>query len=66
MHLLQSSVDLVTIQSLLGHASVNTTHQYVEADLDMKRRALENCSATETSPAPHQPKDEVLAFLEAL
>ena len=31
---------LDTIQSWLGHASVNTTHHYVEADLEMKRRAL--------------------------
>jgi len=51
---------------LLGHASVNTTHQYVEADLEMKRRALEKCATAETNPAPYQPTDEVLAFLESL
>ena len=66
MHLLQSGVDLVTIQSVLGHASVNTTHQYVEADLEMKRRALEKCATVETNPAPYQPTDEVLALLESL
>jgi integrase/recombinase XerD len=66
MHLLQSGVDLVTIKSLLGHASVNTTHQYVEADLEMKRRALEKCATVETNPAPYQPTDEVLALLESL
>jgi integrase/recombinase XerD len=57
---------LVTIQSVLGHASVNTTHQYVEADLQMKRRALEKCATVETNPAPYQPTDEVLALLESL
>lgn len=66
MGLLQSRVDLSTIQSWLGHASINTTHQYMEADLEMKRRALEKCDTPETTPAPYQPTDEVLAFLESL
>lgn len=66
MHLLQSGVELTTIQAWLGHESANTTHQYVEADLEMKRRALEKCNTPETSPAPYKPTDEVLAFLESL
>jgi site-specific recombinase XerD len=66
MGLLQSGVDPITIQAWLGHASLNTTHQYMEADLEMKRRALEQCATPETTPAPYQPTDEVLAFLESL
>jgi site-specific recombinase XerD len=66
MHLLQSGVDLTTIRSWLGHASVNTTHLYVEADLEMKRRALEKCHAPETPLAVYQPTDELLAFLASL
>ncbi len=66
MNLLQSGVDLSTIQSWLGHASINTTHQYVEADLEMKRRALEKCNSPEASTMPYQPTDEVLAILESL
>ena len=66
MGLLQSGVDPITIQSWLGHASLNTTHQYMEADLEMKRRALEKCDTPETTPASYQPTDEVLAFLESL
>ena len=66
MQLLQSGVDLTTIQAWLGHESVNTTHQYIEADLEMKRRALEKCNTPETSSAPYKPTDEVLAFLESL
>lgn len=49
MHLLQAGVDLNTIRCWLGHASVNTTNRYVEIDLEMKRRALEQVSAP---PAP--------------
>jgi site-specific recombinase XerD len=66
MKLLQSGVDLTTIQSWLGHASVNTTHQYVEADLDMKRRALEKCNMSEAKLVTYRPTDKVLALLEAL
>jgi site-specific recombinase XerD len=66
MGLLQSGVDLSTIQSWLGHASIATTHQYMEADLEMKRQALEKCDTPETTPAPYRPTDEVLAFLESL
>jgi site-specific recombinase XerD len=66
MHLLQSGVDLTTIQSWLGHASPNTTHHYVEADLEMKRRALEKCVVPDTPHVRYQPPDEVLAFLTTL
>lgn len=66
MGLLESGVDPITIQSWLGHASLNTTHQYMEANLEMKRKALEKCDTPETTPAPYQPTDEVLAFLESL
>ena len=43
MHLLQSGVDLNMIRSWLGHASIETTHGYVEIDLEMKRKTLESC-----------------------
>jgi len=66
MALLQSGVDLTTIQSWLGHASVNTTHHYVEADLEMKHRALDRCNEPQTPIAVYQPTDELLAFLATL
>ncbi|MCG7853576.1 MAG: site-specific integrase, partial [Methanosarcinaceae archaeon] len=37
MHLLQSGVDLTIIKNWLGHVSLDTTHAYVEIDLEMKR-----------------------------
>ena len=31
------------IQSWLGHASIETTHGYVEIDLEMKQNILKTC-----------------------
>jgi site-specific recombinase XerD len=54
MHLLQSGVDLSVIAMWLGHESIQTTHQYLNADLDSKRRALDHLQA----PVVRQPKAE--------
>ncbi|MFW5443752.1 MAG: tyrosine-type recombinase/integrase [Methylococcaceae bacterium] len=40
MHLLQSGVDLSIIRTWLGHISLETTHAYVEIDMEMKRKVL--------------------------
>ncbi|HZV80152.1 MAG TPA: site-specific tyrosine recombinase/integron integrase [Candidatus Binatus sp.] len=40
-HLLEHGVDLVTIQELLGHASVATTQIYTNVSMDHKRRAYD-------------------------
>lgn len=68
MHLLQSGVDVNVIRMWLGHVGLETTHQYIEADLDMKRQALEKGGIISTSQenALWQPSDEVLAFLDSL
>ncbi|MCD4750909.1 MAG: tyrosine-type recombinase/integrase [Thermoanaerobaculales bacterium] len=66
MPLLKSGVDLTTIRSWLGHASVNTTHHYAEADLEMKHRALSRCNDPETPLLMYQPTDQLLAFLATL
>jgi integrase/recombinase XerD len=44
MHLLQSGVDLTVIKNWLGHVNLDTTHAYVEIDLNMKRKALSSCA----------------------
>jgi site-specific recombinase XerD len=49
MHLLQAGVSPVTIKDFLGHAHLKTLEVYVEADLEMKRRALES------TPSPVKP-----------
>jgi len=66
MHLLQAGVDLNVIRSWLGHVSLDTTHHYIEADVEMKRRALEQCGVVEAGRARYQPPDKLLAILESL
>ena len=66
MHLLQSGVAPEVIALWLGHESPTTTHLYVEADLEMKRRTLEALPSPKLKqPIPKQ-VDELLQFLEGL
>ena len=66
MHLLQSGVDPSVIALWLGHEKLETTHMYVEADLEMKERALEKLAPAKTKHARFKPSDSLLAFLAAL
>jgi integrase/recombinase XerD len=66
MHLLQSDIEPAVIALWLGHENLSTTHQYVEADLEMKRRTL----AALTPPKTHRPaaaeNDWLVSFLNGL
>jgi site-specific recombinase XerD len=66
MHMLQAGVDIYSIALWLGHESPTTTHGYVEADLQMKRRTLAALEAPDAPIRRFAPKDDVLAFLESL
>lgn len=66
MHLLQAGVDITVIALWLGHESPATTHLYVEADLQMKERALAKIQPPNASPRRFTPDDRLLAFLEGL
>lgn len=70
MHLLQSGVDLNMIRSWLGHASIETTHGYVELDLEMKRKTLQSCENLLPKPGKHGPSwqrdPDILAWLSRL
>ena len=66
MHMLQSGVDITVIALWLGHESPVTTHMYVEADLQMKRRALQTLQPLRTAAPRYRPSDRVLQFLQSL
>jgi site-specific recombinase XerD len=65
MSLLQSGVDLSLIALWLGHEQLDTTHQYMEANLEMKKIALKSLKPIETGDINKflQPSGAVLAFL---
>lgn len=67
MHLLQAGVSLEIIALWLGHEQINTTHAYIEADLEVKRKTLDRLRAP--NPWRHAvkgPSSHVLNFLESL
>jgi site-specific recombinase XerD len=67
LHLLQAGVDLNVVRSWLGHASIETTHAYVEIDLQMKRAALDACEPPGLkSASPTWKEPDLLKWLEAL
>lgn len=45
MHLLRSGNDVNMVSYWLGHADINTTHIYVEIDMEMKRKMIEKADA---------------------
>ncbi len=67
MALLQSGVAIEVIALYLGHASPQTTHGYIEADLQMKAECLRRL--TEPNTPNHTVRNEssrLLAFLESV
>lgn len=70
MHLLQSGVDLNMIRSWLGHASIDTTHGYVELDLEMKRKTLQSCEKMLPKSGKYGPSwqrnPDILAWLSRI
>ena len=69
VHLLKSGVDLTTIASWLGHASLNTTNKYATMDLEMKQKALAKAKPLGDKIAPEsswKENPDILAWLESL
>ncbi len=68
MHLLQAGNPTIIIRDILGHADIESTGVYARADLEMKRRALENAPrvATATARRSWQREPDLLAWLRSL
>lgn len=70
MHLLQSGNDITVVKDWLGHADLNTTHEYVEIDMKMRRKALETCQPLKAKMPPKSQakwlKPGILEWLEDL
>jgi integrase/recombinase XerD len=67
LHLLQFGVDVSVIALWLGHEQIETTYQYMEANLAMKKAALESLPAinTESKERHRKLSEKILAFLES-
>ena len=50
----------------LGYESVNTTHRYVEANLEMKEKALARLDEPKIKMRRYRPADELLQLLQHL
>jgi len=69
MHLLISGNDINMVQMWLGHSDLNTTHQYVELNMKMKREMLLKSSPPEGNKHHNKPlwkEDKILKWLEKL
>ena len=66
MHLLQSGVTTPVIALWLGHDDPATTHQYIEADLQMKEVALKRLQSPREKQHRFKPTAGLLRFLDSL
>ena len=66
MNLLQSGVDISTIAIWLGHESIETTHKYMVADIELKRKAMEKLDETTNDSYSYKPSNAILDFLKNL
>jgi site-specific recombinase XerD len=70
MHLLQAGTEINMIRSWLGHSSIETTHEYAEIDLEMKRKTLQSCEKLLPKSGKHEPlwkrDKDVLEWLSKL
>jgi len=66
INLLAAGVDISTIAIWLGHSSIETTHKYMVADMDMKRKAMEKVGSSGDASYKYKPSSDILSFLNTL
>jgi site-specific recombinase XerD len=66
LSLLHAGIDTSVIALWLGHAEIQTTQIYLHADLAITEQALAKAAPIESKPGRYRPRDQLLAFLEAL
>jgi len=66
MHLLRAGNDVTMVSYWLGHADINTTHIYVEIDMEMKRQMLQKAGAPAVQKSLPWQKPDILQWLNAL
>lgn len=66
MHLLQSGVDLSVIAMWMGHEHLQTTHQYLDADIHTKQLALAHLESPTTRRRPRRMQKPLMQFLKDL
>jgi len=66
MHLLRSGNDVNMVSYWLGHADINTTHIYVEIDMEMKRQMLQKAGPPDVKKSLLWQKPNILQWLTSL
>jgi site-specific recombinase XerD len=68
VHLVAAGVDVTVIRSWMGHAQLDTTNHYAQANLETKRKALEQVDAKlrPTKPPRWKRDADLLAWLDSL
>ena len=66
VNLLISGVDISTIAIWLGHSSIETTHKYMVADMELKRKAMEKAGSADDSSYKYKPSADIMNFLNSL
>jgi site-specific recombinase XerD len=66
MHLLRAGNEINMVSYWLGHSDINTTHAYVEIDMEMKRQMLQKAEAPMVKEAVPWQKPDVLEWLNRL
>lgn len=66
MHLLRSGNDINMVSYWLGHADLNTTHIYMEIDMEMKRKMIAKAGAPKIGKKAPWQKNNLLQWLDKL